>query len=317
MTISLDDIRAARDRIQPYVHQTPLLSSEQLSRELGLEVFFKGEHLQKVGAFKARGAANTVFSLDDEAAIAGVATHSSGNHGAALARAAKLRQIPAHVVVPENANPTKVKAIEGYGAHVIRCEATLEAREQSLAAVITKTGATMVHPYDDPRVIAGQGTAALEVIEQVTGLGLKLDALITPVGGGGLLAGSAVACKARSHANVFGAEPDGADDAYRSFYSGVRVTQHTPNTIADGLRTTLGAHNFEIIREKVDDIFLVSDDEIVAAMALIWTRLKQVVEPSSAVALAALMKNRDRFQDQTVCLILTGGNVDLANLPFK
>lgn len=316
MSISIDDVRAARDRIQPYIHQTPLLSSEQLNRELGLEVFFKGEHLQKVGAFKARGAANTIFSLSDEEAGAGVATHSSGNHGAAVARAAQLRGIKAHIVVPENAIQSKVDAIAAYGAELIRCESTLEAREQTLAKVVAETGAIMVHPYDDPRVIAGQGTAALEILEQVKSLGRKLDVLMIPVGGGGLLAGSAVVIDAQSRADTYGAEPAGADDAYRSFHSGVRVTEHSPQTIADGLRTTLGAHNFEIIGKLVKDIVLVDEDEIVEAMKLIWTRLKQVIEPSSAVCLAALMKQREHFQGKTVCLILTGGNVDLANLPF-
>lgn len=314
--ISLGDVQIARERIAPYVHETPLLSSDQLSRELGVNLYFKSEHLQKVGAFKARGAANTVFSLTDEEAKCGVATHSSGNHGAALARAAQLRDIPAHIVVPENANASKVAAIEGYGAEIIRCESTLAARESTLAATVEKTGAVVVHPYDDPRVIAGQGTCALEVLAQMASHREKLHALITPVGGGGLLAGSATVIKAKSHASVFGAEPSGADDAYRSFTTGDRVTEHTPETIADGLRTTLGKENFEIIRENVDDILLVDEDEIVDAMKLIWTRLKQVVEPSSAVCLAALIKNKERFQGQTVCLILTGGNVDLSDLPF-
>jgi threonine dehydratase len=314
--VSLADVKAARERIRPYVHETPLLSSEQLSRELGINLYFKAEHLQKVGAFKARGAANTVYSLTDEQAANGVATHSSGNHGAALARAAQLRGIPAHVVVPQNANQTKVDAIASYGAHIIRCESTLAAREASLADVVTNTGAEVVHPYDDPRVIAGQGTCALEVLEQMGSHRETLHALITPVGGGGLLAGSAVVVKARNHGDIFGAEPEGADDAYRSFKSGVRVTDQVPNTIADGLRTTLGERNFEIIKHDVDDVFVVSEEEIVHAMKLIWTRLKQVVEASSAVPFAALSKNRERFQGQTVCLVLTGGNVDLSDLPF-
>ncbi len=316
MSIDIDDVRAARDRIQPYIHQTPLLSSEQLNQELGVEVFFKGEHLQKVGAFKARGAANTILSLSEEEASHGVATHSSGNHGAAVARTAKLRGIRAHIIVPENANPSKVAAIAAYGAEIIRCQSTLEAREEMLAKVVADTGAVMVHPYDDPRVIAGQGTMPLEILEQVKSLGRKLDVLMIPVGGGGLLAGSAVVINAQSRADVYGAEPAGADDAYRSFHSGERVTAHDPHTIADGLRTTLGAHNFEIIQKLVKDIILVEEDEIVEAMKLIWTRLKQVVEPSSAVCLAALMKQREQFQGKTVCLVLTGGNVDLENLPF-
>ena len=314
--IELRDVQAARERIRPHIHETPLLSSEQLSRELGINLYFKAEHLQKVGAFKARGAANTVFSLTDQEAQSGVATHSSGNHGAALARAAQLRGISAHVVVPENANQMKVDAIASYGAEVIRCASTLAARESTLAETVAKTGAEIVHPYNDERVIAGQGTCALEILEQMGSHREKLHALITPVGGGGLLAGSAVVMKAKSHGLVYGAEPTGADDAYRSFKTGIRVTDHTPNTIADGLRTNLGERNFEIIKQDVNDILLVTEEEIVDAMRLIWTRLKQVVEPSSAVCFAALAKNRERFQDQTVCLVLTGGNVDLSELPF-
>jgi threonine dehydratase len=268
--------------------------------------------LQKVGAFKARGAANAVFSLSDAQAQLGVATHSSGNHGAALARAAQLRGIPAHIVVPENAKRAKTDAIAGYGGRVIRCESTLAAREATLAQVVEETGASIVHPYDDPRVIAGQGTTALEILEQTD----QLDAIVMPVGGGGLLAGSSLVLKNRSSAKVYGAEPASADDAYRSFKTGTRVTEHTPKTMADGLQTTLGEQNFIIIREHVDDILLVTEDQIVAAMRLIWSRLKQVVETSSAVTLAAVINNPDLFKDQTVCLVLTGGNVDLADLPF-
>lgn len=314
--VTLSDVQRARERIRPYIHETPLLSSDQLSREMGVNLYFKSEHLQKVGAFKARGAANAVYSLSDDEARSGVATHSSGNHGAALARAAQLRGVPAYVVVPENANQMKVDAIASYGAEIIRCASTLESREATLAETVANFGAAVVHPYDDPRVIAGQGTCALEILEQMASHRETLHALITPVGGGGLLAGSAIVTRTKSQSAVFGAEPSGADDAYRSFKTGNRVSQHQPETIADGLRTTLGVKNFEIIRENVDDIMLVTEDEIVTAMKLIWTRLKQVVEPSSAVCFAALAKHRDRFQGQTVCLVLTGGNVDLANLPF-
>ena len=313
MSVTLDDIKAARARIRPYIHETPVLSSEQLNRETGATLLFKCEHLQKVGAFKARGAANTVFSLSDAEAKPGVATHSSGNHGAALARAAQLRGIPAHIVVPKNAKLAKISAIEGYGGHVIRCESNLAAREATLIQVVSETNATVVHPYDDERVIAGQATTALEILEQIS----DLDGVVIPVGGGGLLAGSSCVFKAMSDAKVYGAEPAMADDAFRSFTSGVRVTEHTPKTIADGLQTTLGEKNFNIIRELVDDILLVSEVEIVSAMGLIWSRLKQVVEPSSAVTLAAVIKYPQLFQNQKICLILTGGNVDLADLPFS
>ncbi|MFT7243754.1 MAG: threonine dehydratase [Candidatus Azotimanducaceae bacterium] len=312
MSVTFADVEAARDRIRSYVHETPLLSSQQLDMESGATLVFKAEHLQKVGAFKARGAANAVFSLSDTEASRGVATHSSGNHGAALARAAQLRGIPAHIVVPENAKLAKVNAISSYGGQVIRCESNLAAREAALERVVKNTGATIIHPYDDIRVIAGQGTTALEILAQTD----RLDAVVIPVGGGGLLAGSSVVFKTQSKVKVYGAEPASADDAYRSFKSGVRVTSHIPRTIADGLQTTLGETNFAIIRERVDDILLVSEDEIVAAMRLIWSRLKQVVEPSSAVTLAAVLKYPELFRNQKVCLVLTGGNLDLDDLPF-
>lgn len=312
MPVSVADIEEAQNRIRPFIHVTPILQSAQLNSETGVNLLFKAEHLQKVGAFKARGAANAVFSLTDAQAKAGVATHSSGNHGAALARAAQLRKIPAHIVVPENAKRAKTDAISGYGGHVIRCESTLAAREATLEKVVRETGATVVHPYDDSRVIAGQGTTALEIIEQTS----QFDSVVIPVGGGGLLAGSSLVFKSRTDARVYGAEPASADDAYRSFKSGVRVTEHVPKTIADGLQTTLGLENFAIIKENVDDILLVTEEQIVEAMALIWSRLKQVVEPSSAVTLAAVMNHAELFQGRTVCLILTGGNVDLGNLPF-
>jgi threonine dehydratase len=312
LAVTLNDILAARERIRPYIHETPVLSSEQLNRETGATLLFKCEHLQKVGAFKARGAANTVFSLSDAEAKPGVATHSSGNHGAALARAAQLRGIPAHIVVPNNAKLAKVAAIEGYGGLVIRCESSLVAREAILKQVVSETHATVVHPYDDERVIAGQGTTALEILEQVD----DLDGVVLPVGGGGLLAGSSCVFKSMSDVKVYGAEPEMAGDAYRSFTSGVRVTEHIPNTIADGLQTTLGEKNFSMIRELVDNILLVSEEEIISAMRLIWSRLKQVVEPSSAVTLAAVIKYPQLFHNRKICLVLTGGNVDLADLPF-
>lgn len=310
ITLDADDVLAAAGRIAPWVHRTPVLTSEALDDIAGCRLFFKCENLQKAGAFKSRGACNAVFALSDDAAARGVATHSSGNHGAALARAAKLRGIPAYIVVPENANAVKKAAISSYGAEIIECESTLEARESTLDRVLERTGATMVHPYDDDFVIAGQGTATLELMADAP----DLDAVITPVGGGGLLAGSALI--AAGKARVYAAEPSGADDAYRSFRSGERVTSHVPDTICDGLLTTVGERNFAIMQRDVEDVLLADDAAIVAAMKLIWTRLKIVTEPSSAVTLAALLGHPDRFAGKRVGLVLTGGNVDLSKLPF-
>ena len=310
MAMSLQHVLEARRRIQGFIHTTPVMQSLHLNERTGSDLFFKCEHLQKTGAFKARGAANAVFALSDEKAKTGVATHSSGNHGAALARAAQLRGIPAWIVVPENALSSKKAAIRHYGAEIIECASTLDARESSLAALVTDKQCQVVPPYDDALVIAGQGTAGLELTEQVD----HLDCIVAPVGGGGLLAGCVLA--ADSKIAVYGAEPVGADDAYRSFQAGVRVDSHTPTTIADGLRTVLGVSNFEIIQSSVKDILLVSEDEIIDAMALLWTRLKQVVEPSSAVTLAAILRNPDVFRGKRVGLMLTGGNVDIEDLPF-
>lgn len=312
LAVDIEAIRLAHERIRPYVHLTPVLTSNLLNELAGAQLFFKAEHLQRVGAFKMRGAANVVFSLNPTEAEKGVATHSSGNHGAALSCAASLRGIPAFIVVPANANPVKKDAIRSYGGKIIECESTLAARQKTLNEVVAETHALFVPPYDDVGIICGQGTAALELLDAVP----DLDSVVTPVGGGGLLAGTATVARALGETGVYGAEPEQADDAYRSFKSGVRVTEHTPDTMADGLQTTLGALNFEILREKVDDILLVSEAEIVSAMRLIWTRMKQVVEPSSAVALAAVLRNPDTFRNKKVGLILTGGNVDLDHLPF-
>lgn len=312
MACDIDDIRAAHDRILPWIHRTPVMTSEMLDGLAGASVFFKCENLQKAGAFKSRGAVNAVFSLSDDEARRGVATHSSGNHGSALARAAKLRGIPAWIVVPENAKAAKKATIRQYGGQVIECESTLAARETTLAKVVEETGAVFIPPYDDDRIIAGQGTAALELCGQVK----NLDCIIAPVGGGGLLAGTALVC-AEYGLKAFGAEPEMADDAYRSFTTGEHVQSHTPNTIADGLQTTLGERNFDVIRHQVADILLVSEKEIVDAMQLLWTRLKLLVEPSAAVTYAAILRNPERFAGQRVGAILTGGNVDLTDLPFS
>jgi len=306
------DVEEAYERIRDYVHETQLLRSQHLDALCDAEVFFKAEHLQKAGAFKTRGAVNAVMSLDALQASKGVATHSSGNHGGALARAAQLRGIPAHVVMPSNAVAVKQAAVLAYGGEVIECEPTLEAREAALREAVARTGAHFVPPYDDDRIIAGQGTAMLEVIRRQP----DIDCCIVPVGGGGLLAGSAVVAAAHG-IGVYGAEPEGADDAYRSFESGERVTTHVPDTIADGLLTTLGERNFELIRRHATGILLISDEEIREAMRLIWTRLKQVVEPSAAVTLAAIVRNPGIFRDKRVVAVLTGGNVDLDRLPFR
>lgn len=311
--IDLATMRQAQQRISPHIHQTPIATSRLLDRICNCQLFFKCENQQKIGAFKIRGAVNAVFSLSVSEADRGVATHSSGNHGAALARAAQMRGIRSFVVMPENAARVKKDAVASYGASIRLCESNLQARESMLQQVIDETGASFIHPYDDFRIINGQGTAALEMCKQVQGL----DLLLAPVGGGGLLAGVAVAVKALSpDTRVMGVEPEQADDAYRSFRSGVRVTDHHPNSIADGLLTTLGKLNFSIIRRSVDDILLVPEKRIVEAMKLIWTRLKQVVEPSAAVPLAAVLAHRHLFTDKKVGLILSGGNVDLDNLPW-
>lgn len=326
MLPSLNDIKAARERIKPYINTTPVMTSRRLDQLSGANLFFKCEHLQVTGAFKFRGAINAVLQLQPELSSGlssgrktrtkpvAVATHSSGNHGAALSCAAQIFQIPAHIVMPVNATIAKRNAVEAYGGKIIDCEPTLEAREAALEDLVEKQSIEVIPPYDDERVICGQGTAALEMIEQIA----DLDAIVVPVGGGGLLSGVSIVIKSLCpQVKVYGAEPEMADDAYRSFHSGVRVLAHKPETIAEGLQTVLGEKNFEIIRKNVDDILLVSEVEIIQAMELIWSRLKQVVEPSSAVTLAAILKNRDLFAGKRTGMILTGGNVDLNNLPFS
>lgn len=300
------DIEAAARRIAPHIHRTPVLHSTELSRRLGARVDFKCENFQKAGAFKSRGACNAVFSLADADAARGVATHSSGNHAAALARAAQLRGVPAYVVMPTNAPRVKRAAVEGYGGQVIECEPTLAAREAAAAEVVARTGAEFVHPYDDPRVIAGQGTALLEVCDD----GLRPDLVLVPVGGGGLVCGTALTARARlPGVRVWGAEPAGADDAARSLASGVLQPQTAPKTIADGLRTALSPLTFDLIRANVDGIATVEEQSILDAMRLVWHYLKIVIEPSCAVPVAALLERRVAADHAVV--ILTGGNVDL------
>lgn len=307
-----DDIRAAAERIRPFVHRTPVLTSTTLDGMCGASLFFKCENLQKGGAFKIRGATNAVLSLPDARAARGVATHSSGNHAAALALAAQRRGIPAFVVMPRTAPAVKRAAVEGYGAEVVTCEPTLAARESALAELVERTGATFVPPYNDYAVMAGQGTAALELCADVPGL----DCVITPVGGGGLVSGSAIAVAgAAPGAQVYGAEPKGADDAWRSFHAGAIQSMDHPDTVADGLRSTLGDLTFPVIRGRLRDIVTVTDDAILAAMRLLWERMKIVVEPSAAVALAAVMDHK-AFRGRRVGIILSGGNVDLDHLPW-
>jgi threonine dehydratase len=316
MPISIADVIDAHERIKPHIHCTPMLQSSQLNKLLGCELVFKADNMQKVGAFKARGACNAVFSMDQNSLSRGVVTHSSGNHGAALAWAAAMRKTPCTVVMPDNAPQAKKDAVISYGATVVFCEPTMTAREATVATLMEKDGASLVHPYDDDLIIAGQGTAALETISQ---LEQPIDILMAPVGGGGLLGGSALVIKQSlgfESTQVIGAEPEMANDAWQGFNSGVRVAKFVPNTIADGLRGTVGIRNFEIITEHVDNILLTSEARIVEAMKLIWTRLKIIVEPSAAVPVAAIMDQPDQFQGRRIAIILSGGNLDLDHLPW-
>lgn len=310
----IDDIRAAARRIAPYVHRTPVMSSQLINAEAGCEIFFKCENLQKVGAFKARGAHNAVLCLSPEQLARGVATHSSGNHAAALALAASHFSVPAYIVMPENAPASKVAAVRAYGGDITFCESTQAARESTLQALCARTGASFIPPYDHPDVIAGQGTTALELAQQIDP---TPDFLLAPVGGGGLLAGCAVASKAlQTGTAVLGAEPAGADDALRSFRSGQRQPQLAPDTVADGLRTSLGELNFSLIRRHVDDILSADDAAIIHATRLVWTRMKLVIETSAAVGLAVVLSHPRRFAGKRVAIVFSGGNVDIDKLPW-
>jgi threonine dehydratase len=301
------DVIAAAARIAPHAHVTPVLRARTLDALAGAELFFKCENFQRVGAFKFRGACNAVWSLSDEQARRGVVTHSSGNHGAAVALAAKTRGIPAHVVLPEGAVKSKLAAIEAYGARTYFCAATMAARDAMAAQVQAETGATFVHPFTDLLVISGQGTAALELANEVT----DLHAVLTPIGGGGLVSGTAIALSGcAANTRVFAAEPEGADEAWQSLQRGERVTGIVPDTICDGLRGTLGEINFALLRQYGVEVLRVSDAETRAAQRLIGERLKLVVEPSSAIVLAAVLRYRERFAGHRLGLILTGGNVE-------
>ncbi len=316
MPLDLTAIRAAHERIRPYVKRTPVLTSSRLDEVSGAHLFFKCENFQKIGAFKARGATNAVFLLDDVTARRGVATHSSGNHGTALARAGKLRGISAHIVMPSNSAKVKVRAVESYGARIVFCEPTQAAREAACADVIAKTGATLIHSFENEDVMAGQGTAAVELLEDVS----DLDLVMCPVGGGGLLCGTAVVAKSiRPNIKVVAAEPANADDAARSFRAGRLIRTEKKFTIADGLRTNVGAPNFPIIQRYVDDIVTVSEEAIISAMRTIWETMKIIIEPSAAVPYAAILEglaSRIDIGGKRVGIIITGGNVDLDALPW-
>jgi threonine dehydratase len=311
---TLDDIRSAAMRIAPHAHHTPVLTSRTLEKLAGCEIYFKCESFQRAGAFKFRGACNAVFSLSDEEAARGVVTQSSGNHGAAIALACRLRGIPATIVAPQGASRAKLAAIREYGGEIVPCETAQASRDEVVREVLARNAGVYVHPFNDARVIAGQGTAALELMEDVPGL----DILIAPVSGGGLLSGTCLAAHGLDPAlQVLGGEPEGAADAHASLKRGERVTGWTMNTLCDGLRAELGPLTFAILREHVADILLVSDDEVIAAMRLAFERLKAVIEPSSAVPLAVILRYPDRFAGKRVGVILSGGNVDLDALPWR
>lgn len=310
---TLDDMLAARARIAPYVHRTPVLTSRMLNDLTGAELFFKCENLQKAGAFKARGASNAVFGLTDAQAARGVATHSSGNHGTCLSYAAGRRGIPCTVVMPRTAPQAKKDAVAGYGARVVECEPSTSSREAVFAEVLAETGAEFVHPYNDWRVIAGQATCSAELIEQVEGL----DAVVAPIGGGGMVSGTCLTLSNLAPGvKIYAAEPEQADDAYRSFKAGHIIADDAPETVADGLKVPLKDLTWHYVKTHVTDILTASEDEIVEAMKLIWKRMKIVMEPSSAVPLATILKNPETFAGKRVGVIVTGGNVDLDRLPW-
>lgn len=312
---TIDDIRQAHDRIRDRIHRTPVITCSMLDAMSNHRLYFKCENLQGVGAFKLRGATNAIVSMNDQDARKGVCTHSSGNHAQALARAARDRGIPAWIVMPVTAPVVKRRAVEGYGATVISCEPTLQAREASAAKIVAETGATFVHPYNDPRIIAGQATAAIELFEDVG----ELDAVIVPIGGGGLMSGTCLAMTALSPSTrLIGVEPAGADDAARSLAAGERLPQTNPKSICDGLLTTLGELTWPVLRDHLETIMTVEDQQVITAMKLLWERAKTVVEPSGATPLAAVMSDACPLPaGSRVGLILTGGNVDLERLPWR
>ena len=310
---TFDDMQAAHERITPHIHRTPVLTSSYLNGLTGAELFFKCENFQKAGVFKARGASNAVFGLSDEEAAKGVATHSSGNHGLSLSYAAGRRGIKASVIMPSTAPEAKKAAVRGYGGEVMECEPSTSAREAMLEELVARTGADFVHPYNDHRVIAGQGTCSLELHEDAG----PFDTVVAPIGGGGMISGTCLALSEVSPSTkIIAAEPKNADDVYRSFHAGHMIEDDAPQTIADGLKVSLRPRTWHFVSTFVTDVLLASEEEIVDAMYLAWQRMKIVIEPSSAVALAAILKNKELFEGRRVGVILTGGNVDLKKLPW-
>ena len=311
---SLSDIKRAHQRIQQYILRTPVLTSNSIDEMVGAKVFFKCENFQKVGSFKMRGASNMIFGFRPEERIHGFATHSSGNHAQAVALASKLGGSKAYVVMPKDSTRVKIDAVKEYGAEIIFCEPNEKSRQETCDKVIKETGAIFIHPFDDYRIIAGQATAAKEFIEEVD----DLDVIMTPVGGGGLSAGTTLAAKYLDPMmEVILGEPENVDDTYRSLEEGKILPVNSKPTIADGLKTTVGEKNFEIIKSHVKQVITVSEKEIISAMRMVWERMKIIVEPSSVVPLAAVLKNKKMFNNKRIGIIFTGGNVDLFNLPFK
>ena len=312
---SMDDVIAASKRIEGHGHRTPILTNKTIDKLTGKKIFFKCENFQKIGAFKFRGGWNTISSLSEKEASNGVCTHSSGNHAQAVAYAAMKRNIPAYIVMPRNAPKVKIQAVEGYRANITLCEPTLKARRETLEEIAKKTGAYIVHPFNEPKVIAGQGTCAMEMIEDIG----DLDAICAPIGGGGLMSGTCIAARSMlPNVRLFGAEPKGADDAYQSLKKGKLIPQDNPDTICDGLLTSMGENTWKILKNHLEDIITVSDEEVVTAMKLIWERMKIIIEPSCATPLAAVLtpEFRELENIETIGIILTGGNVDLSKLPF-
>lgn len=313
MNYTKEDLQICHEKIKPYIHRTPVLSSKALNEISGAEIFFKCENFQRMGAFKMRGAAHAILNLSDEQKANGVVTHSSGNFAQAVALSAKMQGIKAYIVMPSNAPQVKKDAVRNYGGIITECEPNIDIRQAATDKISNETGATKLHPSNQVDVILGQGTAAIELLEDHP----KLEAILTPVGGGGLVAGAGLATHFfGKNCKSIGAEPFEADDAFRSLLSGKIETNKTANTVADGLRTVLGNHNFPIIQQHIDEIIRVKENEIIAAMRLIWERMKIIVEPSSAVPFAALLREKEKFAGQKVGIIISGGNVDLANLPF-
>ena len=313
MVPEFEDMLAAHERIKPYIHRTPVLTSEFMNKLSGAELFFKCENFQKAGAFKVRGACNAVFGLSEEDAARGVATHSSGNHALSLSYAAGRRGIPCHVVMPRTAPQAKKDAVRGYGGIITECEPSTSSREEVFARVEAETGAEFVHPYNDPRVIAGQGTCSREFMEQVEGL----DAVVAPIGGGGMISGTCLTLSnIAPHVEIYAAEPEQADDAYRSFKAGHIIADDAPNTVADGLKVPLKDLTWHFVSNHVTDILTATEQEIIDAMKLTWARMKIVMEPSCAVPLAVILKYPEVFRGKRVGVIVTGGNVDLDKLPW-